>query len=344
MAKLWGKEYRRSELLRLCGRLDQIAGFSRYEMTEGFAKGVEIIEVRTGSGFEFGVCPSRGLDIVWARHNGKSLSWQSKTGIVHPAFYNEANLGWLRGFAGGLLTTCGLHSFGPACEDEGETFGLHDRISYTPAENVHSKTEWIGDSMCNLSIEGTLRQTRVFGANLRLEREIRTQLGRSHVFVNDKITNDGFAPAPLTLLYHCNFGFPFIAPGSMIRLPSMEARPRDEAAQKGADNWQTMEEPNAEYAEQCFFHEMAATHEGYVKAEIWNPEFNLSAYLQYKKAQFPFFTQWKMMGAGDYVCGLEPSNAPLASRAELRRRGELPFLDVGETREFEVVLGVSSSA
>jgi hypothetical protein len=47
-----------------------------------------------------------------------------------------------------------------------------------------------------------------------------------------------------------------------------------------------------------------------------------------------------MMNAGDYVCGLEPSNAPLRSRADLRERGELPMLIAGESREFDLEFGV----
>jgi hypothetical protein len=64
------------------------------------------------------------------------------------------------------------------------------------------------------------------------------------------------------------------------------------------------------------------------------------AYINYRADALPHFTQWKMMGAGTYVCGLEPSNAPLASRAELRSRGELPVLQAGEACEFYLELGV----
>ena len=101
-----------------------------------------------------------------------------------------------------------------------------------------------------------------------------------------------------------------------------------------------MEMPQSDFAEQCFFHEMTPDENGFVRAEIWNPGLNFGGFVRYKAAQMPFFTQWKMMGAGDYACGLEPSNAPLMSRAALRERGELPFLASGETREFEVELGV----
>ena len=50
------------------------------------------------------------------------------------------------------------------------------------------------------------------------------------------------------------------------------------------------------------------------------------------------------MGAGTYVCGLEPSNAPLASRTELKNRSALPVLQPGESREFHVELGIVETA
>jgi hypothetical protein len=116
------------------------------------------------------------MDIVWAEHNGRSLCWNSSTGVVHPAFYEEGNFGWLRGFGGGLLTTCGLSSFGPACEDEGEFYGIHDRASYLPASNVQTGETWHGDE-CEIWCSAQVRQTRVFGPNLLLTRRITTHLG-----------------------------------------------------------------------------------------------------------------------------------------------------------------------
>ncbi|HEX8833010.1 MAG TPA: aldose 1-epimerase family protein [Abditibacteriaceae bacterium] len=342
MPTLYGRNWTRDELRRSSGTLRQIAGCAQYELTDGAERGVQMLDIRTGSGFRFCVCPSRGLDITFAEHNGRALCWNSSTGTVHPAFYQEDNLGWLRGFTGGLLTTCGFSSFGPPCEDEGETYGIHDRASYLPASNVAVSEEWKsvdGDDSYEISISGTNRETRVFGPNLKLTRRIVARLGESKLTVYDRLENDGFEPAPAVVLYHCNFGFPVVSENSVIEAPSAQCRPRDAAAEVGAENWAQLEAPQPGYAERVYFHNMTPDAEGFVRATIRNTELNTGAYIRYRAAPLPFFTQWKMMGAGDYVCGLEPSNAPLASRADLRVRGELPILQPGEALEFEVELG-----
>ena len=78
------------------------------------------------------------------------------------------------------------------------------------------------------------------------------------------------------------------------------------------------------------------------RAAIRNDQMGFGGYVEYSSAQMPGFTQWKMMGAGDYVCGLEPSNAPLASRAELLEKSTMPILEPGETRSFDLEFGVLS--
>ena len=113
MPTLYGHQYSKEELRARCGQMAQLAGVSRYELQDGFERGVEICDVRTGSGFRFCVSPSRGMDITFAEHNGRPLCWNSSTGIRHPAYYSETNLGWLRGFYGGCsrLAACKVSAF-----------------------------------------------------------------------------------------------------------------------------------------------------------------------------------------------------------------------------------------
>ena len=340
MPTLYGQEFSQSELRKHSGQMAQLAGVSRYQLQEGFESGVEICDVRTGSGFRFCVSPSRGMDIVFAEHNGRPLCWNSSTGIVHPAFYNEANLGWLRGFSGGLLTTCGLQSFSVACEDDGEQFGLHDRASFLPASRVSIREEWNQKEEYEITIEGTMRQTRVFGPNLKWTRRIETTLGADVLRVRDCIVNEGFSSTPLVLLYHCNFGFPVVSEHSIIRAPSISCEPRDAFAAHSAATWNQLEPPQNDIAERCYFHTMQPDENGLVCAEIWNEKLNFGAFVRYAFADLPFFTQWKMMGEGTYVNGLEPSNAPLQSRAELKANDVLPMIEPGEEKRFEIELGV----
>lgn len=335
MPQLYGMSWNRRDL-EAHAAVEQIAGIKRYFLADGFEKDTEIIEVETGAGLRFGVCPSRALDIVWAKHGAMNLCWRGDNGIVHPAFYNEDNFGWIRGFPGGLVTTCGLGSFGPPCEDEGEYFGIHDRISYTPAREVSARTVWTADGECEFRVGGHLRQTRLFGANLRLDREIVARLGSNEIVLRDTVTNEGFVSTPMVVLYHCNFGFPLLAPGAEVFVTTDEAEWRDLAAQAGADRWHIVDPPEPGFAEQVFFHKLVPDAEGRCRAGIKNPVLNLQIELEFSAGKLPFLTQWRALASGNYALGLEPSNAPLASRATLRRDGTLPILEPGESREFEV--------
>lgn len=344
MTRLFNQNWTRDELRRRVGDWRQIMGCTRHVLCEGTENDVEMCEFRTGSGFRFVACPSRGLDIAFAEHNGRPLCWNSPTGFPHPAHYEKEGSGWLRGFGGGLLTTCGLSSIGPACEDQGETFGIHDRVSYLPASRVHVEEEWrrdsSGEEYFQMSCSGQIRQTRVFGEDLLLKRTISARAGENRLTVRDTVENRGFEAVPMTILYHCNFGFPVVGDSSMVRAPSRLCTPRDEEAQRDAESWMNLHAPQNAYRERVYFHDMTPDKDGRVRAEIWNPDLNFGAYVSYRARELGHFTQWKMLGEGTYVCGLEPSNAPLASRAQLRERGLLPFLQAGETREFELELGV----
>ena len=315
--------------------LSQIAGFTRATSRDGHENGVEIIEMRSGAGLRIGVCPSRGMDVVFAELNGVNLTWRHPNGAIAPAFYGGENFDWLRGAPSGLVTTCGLESFGPPCEIEGEKWGIHDRIAYTPAREVALQTIWHDDQNCEFRLSGSVRQTRLFGANLELRRTLSIRLGENRLRLRDEIRNNGFEAAPFCALYHCNFGYPLLEAGTQIMVDS-DVTPRDDEAARGLANWAQVEAPLVGFREQVFFHQLRGPNGSHAVAAIWNQARKVGVQLKFERAQLPFLTQWKMLGAGAYVMGLEPSNAPLMSRAQLLERGEMPMLEAGETRPFEI--------
>ena len=340
MATLYNQEWQKDELRERCGDIKQIASCMRYRLQDGPERDVDIIDVRTGSGFRFQICPSRGMDIPFAEFNGRPICWQSSTGITHPAYYEKEGIGWLRGFNAGLLTTCGLSSFGGPNEDGGESYGLHDRISYIPASEVNVEQQWKGESTFTISISGKLRQTRVFGPNLLLCRRITTIAGSTFLTIEDTLTNEGFLPEPAVILYHCNFGFPVVSEYSRIDAPSQKQSPLGDFATETVNAWDRMETPKAGMAERCYAHQMQADENGMVRAAIINEKLDFGAYIEYRAKELPHFMQWKTMACGTYVTGLEPSNAPLKSRDVLRELGQLPSLEPGESWNFQVRLGV----
>src|SRR5207245_10080290 len=102
-------------------------------------------EIRSGAGFSVTVLIDRGLDISTAEYQGKALAWRSITQEAHPAFFEPEGLGWLRTFYGGLLVTCGMTYAGAPGEDQGQSYGLHGRVSHLPARNVYADAAWEGD-------------------------------------------------------------------------------------------------------------------------------------------------------------------------------------------------------
>ncbi|GAA0181308.1 aldose 1-epimerase family protein [Clostridium sediminicola] len=342
MAQLFNKEISKDYLMKRVGDISQIAGAKQYELSSGKGKGVSGIDVKTGTGFEFTVLPDRGMDIAWASYKGIPISFISKTGIVSSAHYNEQDLEFLRSFYAGLLTTCGLTYMGAPCEDQGEQLGLHGRISNIPAEDVSVYQEWENGEFI-IKIRGKVRESRVFGENITLTREISTKLGDNKIIINDIVENCGFNEQPLMMLYHCNFGYPFISEDTKLITNNNSIVPRNEHSQRGLDECKVFDEPIHNYMEEVFYHDILADENGDAKAVLFNPtlgEKGLGAYVKYNKEHLPNLIEWKQMGEGDYAVGLEPSTWYPDGRAIARDKGELLFIEPGEKKEFKIEIGI----
>ncbi|MHB9031645.1 MAG: aldose 1-epimerase family protein [Anaerolineae bacterium] len=343
MVKLFGRTWTHQELTRHMGGISQLGGAREVELTEGRFRGVRVAEFETGTGFSFNVLLDRGMDIGACKYQGTSLAWEASPGPAHPAYYNEEGLGWLRSFHGGLVASCGLTYAGAPTVDEGQVLGLHGRISNTPASNVWVDGAWHEDEYEMWAL-GRMREAVVFGENLTLTRRVSSRLGESHLRIRDRVVNEGCSVSPFMMLYHCNFGFPLLSEGTELLAPSTSVVARDAVAEPGLANHARYEAPIDGYAEQCFYHEMAADSNGFVTVVLANRKFaegrGLGAYVKYRQAELPRFTQWKMVGAGTYVTGLEPANCGVEGRDKDRASGKLQFLQPGEQREFMLEIGV----
>jgi hypothetical protein len=342
MPSLYGRAFRGEELRKLVGGLAQIAGIRLVELGDGRVRGMRAADVYTGSGFRFQVLLDRGLDVGAAEQAGRPLAFLHPA-LGAPALHERPGIGWLRTFGGGLVTTCGLDHFGPP-DPEGEGYGLHGRASHLPAESVRVRQEWHGDEYV-LELEGETRQARLFGENLRLERRISTRLGATGLVLEDRVTNEGFRPAPLAVLYHCNFGFPVVSPDSVLLVRDRSVRPRDEAARAGLADHLRFGPPQAGFAEQVFFHDPEVGGDGLASAAIANRALGFGAYLRWRAAELPVLAHWKMTGEGEYVCGLEPStHAMTPTRREQREAGSLRDLAPGESVSFRLEIGALPDA
>jgi hypothetical protein len=285
------------------------------------------------------------MSIVDVFYLGVPLAFLSGVGIAHPAYTEPAGTGWLRTWPGGFLTPCGLNQVGSPGEDDGEALGLHGRVAGIPARDVRWGGEWRDDDYF-LYVEGTVRQVSVFGEDLSLRRRVSMWMTGSRFWIEDIVENHAFTPVPHMFLQHFNLGFPLVDATTRLEMPQHTTEPRDEIANLGASRYNIFEEPQAGYQEQVFYHHLHADEAGQVQVRLVNPNFNhgqgLGVYWRYNLADYPRFVQWKMMGEGLYVVGIEPSNCYVSGRSEERQNGTLQMLAPEEIRQYRMEVGFFS--
>jgi len=317
----------------------QLAGIREIGFSSGKAKGMGGFEVYNAAGLRFTAVSDKCLDICELSYRGVNFSFLSKNGLTGPAQFNALDSEFLYYWSAGLLATCGLANTGPACTDEGLYRTMHGRIGMTPAENVCAAAGWSGDDYI-MTLSGEMRESALFGMNLRLKRSISATLYGREVRIKDTLVNLEPGEEPYLILYHINFGYPLLDKGSRVVKPEGAVAPRNRDAEKGLGEWDTMTAPLDNEPEQVFFHENPADAEGYAYAGVVNPSLELGAYIKYKKEPLPVLAQWKSMRSHDYALGLEPGNTYIRGRKGEREAGALKTIPGYGEEQFELCIGV----
>lgn len=331
MAQVFGRSRSKSEIRAYVSDPMQIAGAIPSTLGDGKAEGVRRIDVHTGSGLRFAVLPGKSMDIPECSFRGKSVGYQSATGITAPGYYEEPGIRWLRSFNVGLLTTCGMTYAGPPTVDQGQELGLHGRVANAAAENVAITQEWQDDEYL-ISLRGTMREAQTMAENLTLTRTIQTAMGSNVIRLHDLIENRGFEQQPLMMLYHFNFGFPLLNEGAKIHGSILDTNPRDAEAEadRGVEECTTFCAPIQGYQEKVFFHKVGSGADGKTCVVLATNDTGdgtpLGVALRYSTDELPQFTEWKMMAKGWYILGLEPGTVNPVGRNVLREQGDLPFI------------------
>jgi hypothetical protein len=328
-------DFSRREILRRAGDASQILGVKEYVLEGGRARGVRAVDVKNGSGLELTVLPDRGMDIAWLSCCGRNFSYIGSPGVVAPEYYGASGFDWLRSFTAGFLTTCGLRNVGSPCTDGDEEFGLHGRASNSPAEAACADVDWSGERP-SIVVSGRMREARVFGENLARSRKITVPCGRNVLVIEDRVENLGFREEAFSILFHFNLGYPLLDACSRVLAPSKTTRPRAESMRPGLGRWSFAEKPTPGIAEEVFYHELRGDARGRTCVALVNEEAKLGVALRFDLRALPNFTQWKMMGEGEYVMGLEPCNCLVEGRVATREAGMLERLAPGEVREFKI--------
>jgi len=344
--KIFGKEVSREEIQQKTGDISQLGEINYYEMLDGVKRGVRAIDIKSPCGLDFTVLPDRGMDISRFTYRSIPIAWRSATRETSPVYYENRGAEWLKTFYGGLITTCGLTTMGLPSVDEGEELGLHGRISNIAADRVLADGCWEGDRY-KMWVQGRVREAGVFGNKLELSRKITTWMDEPGIIVEDTVENIGSQPSPIMMLYHVNIGYPVVDEGAELLEAEASVTPRDDEAKDGYKDFNKFTTPVRGFKEKVYFHDISADPEGNCNAAIVNEGFGngtgIGIWMRFNKDNLPVMLQWKNMGMGEYVCGIEPGNGTAGGRKAEREKGTLKFIEPGESQRFRLEFKVLKS-
>lgn len=312
------------------GRDDQLGGVIPVTLDGG----VRALRASSCGGVDALVIVDRALDVAHCSYRGIPLVWHGPGPIVGPHPDAISTDEFNRTFFGGLLTTCGLDAFGPPGKDEFGAWGQHGHVNHYPADDVQVSTD-VESEDAFVQIRGVVRQGRLFGEHLRLERSWTMSRDGAVLRLHDRVTNDGGASTPHMILYHCNAGYPLLDESTRVSVTASAMRPRDAQAQEGLAQWDRGGPPQPGFKEQTFIHTARAGEDGWAEARVENARLGVALALRFRPEELPACITWRMLGVRDYVMAIEPANCEtIEGRIAARERGTLPMLEPGESRDY----------
>ena len=320
--------------------VSQIAFARECVIENGPGRGVRIIDIDNGTGVHVTVLVDRGMDLGRCTYRGVPITFETPSGVTHPAYYDPRGTNWLRTWEGGLVTGTGMRNVGVPQSSDGpdDPLGLHGRLSHTPGTLTAVEESWEDDKYV-ITVRGKVRESSFFGDNLLLERVIRVESVSNTIRVTDAVTNEGPRISPFMILYHCNFGYPLIDDHTRIECDIASLTPRDDEAAAHLDDWAAMSSPQERYRERCYYPDVKEER-GRCQISLRNPDLPFVAALDWRKRELPFATIWKMLGTREYALGLEPANCRPDGQAGAREDGTLEMLEPGGRRELDLRLSL----
>jgi hypothetical protein len=311
----------------------QYRGVEEMRIAFGRGEGMKILQIRNGKGLEMMISLDRCADIPRLSCCGVNYGFFSPCGYCAPQFYDKNE--FLRNFTAGFLTTCGLATTGAACEYNGESLPMHGTIANQPAEWYMYET--LGNEII---VKAKIRDAVLFGRKFILTRTYRISLDENIVIISDEIENIGTEKLPLMLLYHFNMGYPLLSEKAVLDIPHTSVRPHNKRAADGISSCLVVEKPQDGFEEQCYYYDVIEK-DGFCQIGISNEENGAKLQMRWKADALDCFTQWKMMGSGEYVMGFEPGNCTPEGCAAMEKAGKLKLLGAGEKYVTEIILKCS---
>ncbi len=294
----------------------------------GRQEGVEMLEISNGL-LSLRVCPTRGMGIIDGKFGSHFIGWKSPVReIVHPQYIHLLEMGG-RGCHYGFnefLNRCGIEWSGAMGDDEiinnmgNKTrifLPLHGKVGWTPACRVVV--------ICRddtLILQGDIPEQIVFGVNYLLRTNLVLEKGKAQIRIEDTLYNLGDTEGEYEMLYHTNFGPPFLEAGSSFIGTFDKLVPRDVFAERGVQNLATFPGPTPGFIEQVFLLRGKPDNQGFAHQFLVNAKHDLAAMVSYKVDTLPFSILWKRCtGSRDgYVVGFNPCS-DLPNPRKIEREG-----------------------
>lgn len=310
-----------------CANDAQLAHFCLQSVEEGSGRGARILTVSPAGGLHARVLVDRGLDLGAVWFAGLPIAWMSAAG-EHPPGHADAGEGWHDGWAGGLVTTCGLRNVGVPSEGHGR----HGRYSDQAADEVavrHESDEHGG----RIVVQGVIREPVGLGRGLVLRRCMTFPLWRGSVEIEDLTVNESAERLQAPLLYHVNIGAPFLDDLSVPLIPS------DGGGLVPAAGIRPMGSPVAVPDEVCAL-PVERDETGRAACALESSRLRQRLTVSWDATAQPNLFAWQRRTPGTYVTALEPANCTVNGRAADRAAGVAPWLGPGEARHTRIRLDV----
>jgi hypothetical protein len=325
----------------------QLGGIESYVLNDGDGRGVRALCVNTGADLRYRVLVDRGMDIDQAFFNQHSLTFLTHRGVTAPSRSLDRGIDWLKGFAGGLLTSCGPTNIGPPTTDQGEELGLHGTHSNTAAtiESLIQPDPRRGRN--EMRMVALMRYGRLFGPNLELRRTIVSRLGENVIEFTDEFYNAGNTPTPHAWLLHINFGYPLLDEGALFCYDAQKIEPRNDpkslAGFAEGQNYKRMAGAPAEGApvgEIVAYLYPRPDRDAQAVVGIVNRALGLGVSIRYSTKEFPRCGNWQYASRHEYVAALEPMNGTVDGRDKDRQRGLMDTLAPGQSKTYRYSISV----
>lgn len=313
---------------------------SKTTLKGGSQDGVELITVDSGR-LSFRVIPTRGMSVLDAQVGNVRLGWDSPVKqVIHPKHVDlndHGGRGWLSAF-NEMMVRCGVGSAGAPGDDGGHFLNLHGHIGNIPASEVLVSVEENDHHELRIRVRGKVEEKRFKFGVFELWTEVSCIAGGTRIDFHDKLVNESEYDREYQMIYHANFGPPFLEQGAKFVGSVKSIEPIDDYAAKDVDRYETYLGPTKHFGEQVYCMTLNTDESGNATTMLRNESGDLGIVMRHHVDALPFFNLWKNTDTikDGYVTGLEPATGFPRNRSLEREAGRVPTLAAGESVTFQM--------